>query len=135
MIQFTVYGRPQPQGSMKAFIPKGWTRPVLTSSNAKMKPWRQEVMTTIVSLRHELIKRPAAVKVQAGFYFERPKSLPKKNGNHLTKKPDLDKLARALLDCLSGVLIEDDAQVSDLHVSKFYGLPERVMVIVDRMEG
>lgn len=132
MIQFTVYGRPQPQGSMKAFIPKGWQRPILTSDNKKMKPWRQEVIGTIASLRYNMIKRPQAVKVEAEFCFKKPKSLSRKQA-YLTKKPDLDKLARALLDCLTGLLIEDDAQVCQLCVYKSYSVPERVSVEVSEL--
>ncbi len=39
---------------------------------------------------------------------------------HHTKKPDLDKLARALKDALKGVLYHDDAQVVVLLARKVY---------------
>ncbi len=38
-VKFTVYGRPVPQGSTRSFIPKGWTRAVITTDNKKLKPW------------------------------------------------------------------------------------------------
>lgn len=43
---------------------------------------------------------------------------------------DLDKLARALLDALTGVVIADDSQVVELAVRKVYGLEPRTRVIV-----
>ena len=42
-VEFTVHGTPQPQGSAKAFIPKGWKRAIITSDNRSLKPWRQDV--------------------------------------------------------------------------------------------
>ena len=33
-------------------------------------------------------------------------------------KPDVDNVAKLLLDCLSGILYVDDAQVVDLHIFK-----------------
>jgi len=36
VLTFQVYGEAQPQGSAKAFIPKGWKRPILTSDNAQL---------------------------------------------------------------------------------------------------
>ena len=80
---FTVYGVPIPQGSMKAFTPKGWTRPILTSDNKKTKPWRQEVAG-------------AALEAMQRYGFEKPQST-KKSVVAKTTKPDLDKLARSLL--------------------------------------
>ena len=37
VIQFTVYGRPEPQGSTRAFIPKGWKRATVTSDNPEVE--------------------------------------------------------------------------------------------------
>jgi Holliday junction resolvase RusA-like endonuclease len=36
---------------------------------------------------------------------------------------DIDKLSRAVLDTLSGVIIADDSQVVRLYVTKLYGIP------------
>jgi crossover junction endodeoxyribonuclease RusA len=114
MLNFTVYGVPQPQGSIRAFTPKGWKRPVLTSDNAKVKPWRQEIAGTALAIMERdsirRIERPAGVKVTAYFYFPRPKST-KKSVEHKTTKPDIDKLTRALHDALTGIAFEDDSQI------------------------
>jgi crossover junction endodeoxyribonuclease RusA len=52
----------------------------------------------------------------------RPKSLPKRV-THMTKKPDIDKLIRAVLDALKGVAWCDDSQVVSVYASKRYGQP------------
>ena len=54
------------------------------------------------------------------FYLPRPKSLPKRVTEH-TKKPDLDKLLRAVLDaCTTGGVWRDDSQVATIHARKVY---------------
>lgn len=137
IIRFTVYGTPVPQGSTRAFIPKGWKRAVITTDNKKLKPWRQEiagVATAIMrTLNRPMIVRKIPVEVGLTFYFDRPKSLPMKRG-YKTTKPDCDKLARAFLDGITGIVIEDDSQVVRLRVQKYFGLPESTEVQIAAIE-
>lgn len=115
-IEFSVHGTPQPQGSARAFMPKGWSRPVITSDNAKLKPWRQEVAGMA---RQAMQGEPleSAVYVECEFSFPRPKSLSKKV-RYKTTKPDADKLLRAALDSMTGIVFRDDAQVVSCRVTK-----------------
>ena len=126
-VQFTVFGKPQPQGSAKAFIPKGWNRAVITSDNKTLKPWRQDVS---MMAQHAMGGQDIAtgpVSVEISFSFARPKSV---KAPHKTTKPDLDKLLRGILDSLSGIVFRDDAQVVHCSVSKQYGLPEGAQITV-----
>jgi len=52
------------------------------------------------------------------FVLPRPKSAPKRSTPHATKRPDVDKLARACLDAITGVIVGDDAQMVDLRATK-----------------
>lgn len=137
MLVFTVYGTPQPQGSMKAFMRPGLRFPVVTSDNKQTKPWRQELAGTAKAAMEEMgiltLVRPAAVRVEAAFYFSKPKSTPK-SVHHKITKPDLDKLARALLDGLTGIAFEDDSQVTQCWVNKFFGSPARAEIRITLME-
>ena len=63
-----------------------------------------------------------ALEVRLDFFFHRPKSLPKKIRYH-TKKPDIDNLAKSVLDALEGIIYVNDAQVISLIVTKDYGTP------------
>jgi hypothetical protein len=47
-ITFTVYGRPQPAGSKRAFTNKHTGRVQVVDANAKAKPWKQEITGTAV---------------------------------------------------------------------------------------
>lgn len=129
MIEFTIYGKPEPQGSSRAFLPKGHTRPVITSDNKSIRTYRREVTTTAIEAMkdHELIARPLSVSMDVEFYLKRPASLPKKYNFH-SKKPDLSKLIRALEDGLTGVLFDDDSQIDNIVAHKYYGNPERTVV-------
>ncbi|SRR6266851_1352348 len=135
MIQFTVYGHAEPQGSTRAFIPKGWTRPIITTASKKMKPWRQQITGTAIDVpgMKKWTRAEGGVNLTLVFVFSRPASLPKKL-TVLNKKPDVDKLARSVLDSLTGIAYEDDSQVIGLHVVKSYGSPERVEIGIDFIE-
>jgi Holliday junction resolvase RusA-like endonuclease len=118
VVSFTVRGIAQPKGSTRAFIPKGWTRPIITSANPKGKGWQQLVAEQAQTVAADgMFTGPVAVAIV--FLLPRPKSLSKSIRHHV-KKPDCDKLARNLLDSLSRVLYHDDACVTELRVRKLY---------------
>jgi crossover junction endodeoxyribonuclease RusA len=73
------------------------------------------------------IPRPFAVRVEVCCFFARPKHTNKKI-QCKTTKPDVDKLLRAVLDGLTGIAFDDDSQVVDARVFKYFGSPERVEI-------
>lgn len=123
-IQFTVHGAAVPKGSMKAFIPKGWNRPVLTSTSKGLKAWESDIRKQLQAVMAEtppatvaaLFDAPIAIGIR--FHIVRPKS--KKHAKYPVTRPDVDKLARAAIDALSTVLFRDDSQVVALQVRKVY---------------
>jgi len=132
-LAFTAYIKPEPQGSARAFVIKG--RAVVTSDNRKLKPFRSEVTRCAMSFCAENdIALPYAgkhepVDVAMTFFLRRPESLPKKH-RYPARKPDVDKLARAVLDSLTGVAFHDDGQVVQIVASKQYDGVERVAITV-----
>ena len=131
-IQIIVFGSPVPQGSMRAFMPKGWNRPILTSDNPKLKGWRQEIAGAASdAMRKQKLSVFAsqAIAVICEFYFDRPKSL-KKSVRHKITRPDADKCARSVLDALTGTVYKDDAQVISLHVVKEFSDEPRAEIQV-----
>lgn len=118
MITFRVASVPVPKGSMKAFVRGG--RPILTSDNKGLKGW--EAVVRAQAQAHVRQLEPGPMAISLAFALPRTKSLPKRfERPHLTK-PDLDKLARAVLDALTGVAFQDDAQVTALTCGKRYAL-------------
>lgn len=117
---FTVFGVAQPQGSAKAFMPKGARFPIVTSDNPQLKGWRQLVaQAASQALEGAGQFEDGPVRLVAEFHLPRPKALGKKARAHMTR-PDVDKLARAIGDALTGVVWRDDSQVVQLKVSKCY---------------
>lgn len=132
-LRFTAYGTPRPQGSAKAFV-RG-NRAFITSDNAKLKPYRHTLTQVALEnasqmgLATPLCARGIPVEVSILWTIAKPKSKAKRV-TEITTKPDIDKLARAVLDALTGVGFEDDSQVVKANLSKQYGTPERTEVTV-----
>lgn len=120
IVRFTVTGVPRPKGSMRAFLPKGSTRPIITASNPALKTWEQAIRN--VAQPYAYVFTTSPVRVSLRFSMQRPKNFPKKRSRRHTKRPDIDKLSRAALDALTGILWADDSQVYSLHANKIYAL-------------
>jgi len=119
-LSFIAYGKPEPQGSAKAFVPKGWTRAVVTSDNPKNKGWRRTVGFAALAARPRgFAPFEGPVTLAVDFYLPRPKALKGSSVLHATR-PDADKLARSIADALTSILYVDDGQIAHLIVSKLY---------------
>ncbi len=125
VISFFVPGIAAPQGSKRHV---GGGR--LIESSKKVAPWRKDVgrEATIAMRGREVVQGP--VKVEFCFYFDRPKFhygtgrnagivKPSAPAEHMTY-PDLDKLVRATCDALTGIVWEDDSQVTGIIARKAY---------------
>lgn len=106
-----VPGDPAPQGS-KRHVGRG----ILVESSKAVGPWRERVALAAHHAGHT--QQPGPVSVELSFVMRRPKSAPKRRTPAATKRPDLDKLARACLDAITGITIIDDAQITDLRARK-----------------
>lgn len=120
LTKFVVSGRAKPKGSMRAFVPKGWKRPIVTASNTNVKEWERDVRAVAQNYSDAYTTGP--VRVRLRFFLPRPKSLSSQVTRAHTKRPDIDKLSRAVLDALTGVLWADDSQVCSLTCRKSYAL-------------
>lgn len=121
MLAFTVHGVAQPKGSARAFVAGG--RAVVTSANRNVKAWQQLVALgasdAIRVGRRGLTDGP--VRVIVTFHLPRPKKYARRGGAIAhTTKPDVDKLARCVLDALTAIVFRDDAQVVELVARKEY---------------
>jgi Holliday junction resolvase RusA-like endonuclease len=133
-VTFAVVGIAQAKGSTRAFVPKGWTRPIITSTNKSVKGWQQLVAECAQgAAAGALFDGPVVLRVD--FYLPRPISLRRFVVFHL-RKPDLDKLVRATGDALAGILYRSDAQLVEIHARKLYATgatPPRAVITVDEL--
>lgn len=121
-ISFEVLGTAQPKGSTSAFIQQdkaGRMHSRVTSANPQLKAWQMAVAwQALISVRDAgLFTGPVALSLS--FHLPRPRSLAKTITCH-TRKPDLDKLIRAVKDGLTGACYHDDAQVVCIVAFKHY---------------
>ena len=122
MIHFIVTGKPMPQGSkvLQSVGGKTWLR----EANSEVYAWRDRIRSAarLAMKASEIgdgVVFDTAVAVQITFWFKRPKTV-SKNRAYPNVKPDIDKLSRAVLDALTGVVYSDDGRVVDLMARKAY---------------
>ncbi len=79
-----------------------------------------------------------AIKAEIKVYMSIPKSVSKKKREEMiegkirpTKKPDVDNIIKIILDSLNGLAYDDDKQIVDCSISKWYGENPRVEVILE----
>jgi Holliday junction resolvase RusA-like endonuclease len=151
---FTVIGEPKPGGSKTAQpVYKGGRplmkngRPVIATrpDNPKTRPWMNSVAETAV---HEWGPREECavdgpVFLELDFYFPRPDGHYGTGRNAGKLKPsaplwparggyDTDKLVRAVLDALQGIVFTNDRRVVKVVAERKYGAPARCTIKVSR---
>ncbi len=110
MISFSCDGTPVPQGSMKVI-----NGHILHSQGSALAVWRS---TVALSARFAGAKPvEGAIGIEILFRVRRPKTVKR---DYPTVAPDLDKYIRGVLDALTGIAYQDDAQVIDIKAEKVY---------------
>lgn len=150
LLNITVPGVPQPKGSMRSFVPKdrrgqlvrdprnGRLKISMTNNSPLTREWQHRVSYFAKSALPGAVPAEGAYRVTGAFKFQRPTShllrgvdsltgLPRMRKDappRHTYKPDLDKLIRAVLDALTGIVYPDDSQVMELDFSKSWSLTD-----------
>lgn len=118
-VTFIVRGTPAPQGSKRAFVVGNRARVVEDSK--KSAPWRDSVSAAAAEAMNGADPIDGPVEVTVTFFSVRPASVKPAKRPYPSVIPDVDKLARAVLDGLTaGGVFTDDSRVVDLHASKRY---------------
>ncbi|MDO4791861.1 MAG: RusA family crossover junction endodeoxyribonuclease [Buchananella hordeovulneris] len=125
LVECDVEGVPVTQGSTR-LVGARFSRARVTHEHAAaLRLWRRQVSAAVAAAA--LVDEPwdGPVRVEVVFYLERSQTSVRLRRALPSVKPDLDKLARAVLDALaprrgSGLLVED-SRVVELAVSKRFG--------------
>jgi len=129
MIKFTVLGKPQGKGRPRV-TRNGTYTPEATKKYQKLIASSVDAEGTYFD--------GVPIRAVISCYYPIPKSMPKYKRDMIINgelypivKPDLDNVAKAILDALNGVLYKDDNQVVELYVNKHYSDDPRVEVIIE----
>jgi Holliday junction resolvase RusA-like endonuclease len=135
---FTVYGEARSQGSKRLGRAGKDGKPILIEADPRLRPWQAEV--------REAMRRVAPpvpvlgpVAVQLVVYVARPRSHYGTGRHAGTRKrsapwwpaagKDLDKQARGLADCGTGLLWRDDRQIAVWRIFRLYDPRPRIEVL------
>ena len=137
-VSWKVEGIPAPQGSKRHV---GFGR--MIESCKALKPWREQIIaeTRLNALVPQGLDE--AVALSLVFLFPRPKGHFNSKGQvkpsapeHKTTKPDIDKLARAVLDSLTlAGVFRDDALVYSLTLQKRYCIGQEAPGVMITLMG
>lgn len=132
MIEFTVDG-----------VPVGKARPRVTRyatyTPKKTKDYEQ---LTKWSCKSKYKERPlkGPIRIDIKFYMYIPKSTSKVRVRRKceleilpTKQPDWDNMAKSITDALNGIAYEDDNQIVESHIYKFFSDSPRAEVKISKI--
>lgn len=138
LVAFTVYGAPAPQGS-KVAVPTARGHRTKESNEESLVPWRAAVTAAGVEAMAGRAPFDGPLELDVAFVFKRPRSHYGSGRNagtlkpsapvYCDRKPDLDKLLRAVGDALTGHVVVDDSRFVQLVARKHYGSPAAFVVV------
>lgn len=128
MIRFDVAGEPAAKGSYRAIPTRAKTKQgrqlaIVKNDDPRCTSWQELVGWSAKAAMRGAPPMKGAVTIEAVFRFPRPPTT-----KLAAPRLDVDKLARALLDGLTGIVYVDDKQVARLHARKEWG-PAGVSVV------
>lgn len=133
--EFTIYGEPKAKGRPRV-MRSGFT---FTPKDTVM--YENLVKTSFIEQCKPKEFLEGELHCDIDCYFSIPKSKSEKIKDKMrdfkirpTKKPDLDNLAKAVLDSLNKVAYEDDGQIVTLGIKKFYSDQPRVEVTLSETD-
>ena len=128
-LTFSVPGDPVPQPRPRVSTAGGFARAYVPQQHP-VHAYRQALAFEAVQAGATPTGEPVSVVIDA--VWERPKSHLRKSGLRpgapALPRQDVDNVAKAVLDALTGVAWQDDAQVARLVVEKSYGTEARTTV-------
>lgn len=113
--QWFVEGTPITKGSFN-FFRKG-NRVIVRPADKRLDAWEENIRLAATEAVAGAPPSERGWIIRLKFFLRRPKTVKRIDP---TTKPDLDKLVRAVLDPLTGVVYNDDSQVIDIHARKYY---------------
>lgn len=133
VVRFQIPGEPKGKARPRVFTNKQTGRSQAITPKDSMS--YENLVKWIYTSAMEPTKFEGEIEARIVAMYGIPKSMTKRNRQlieegklHPTKKPDLDNIAKIVLDALNGIAYKDDSQVVKLTVEKHYSDNPRVEV-------
>lgn len=138
-VKFTVLGEPQGKGRPRfqkagQFVRTYTPDATVAYENLVKVEYRRQC-------KDYMFEKGRQIDVRIAAYYSIPKSAPKKKQAQMLaneirpmKKPDMDNVAKVILDSLNQIAYHDDVQVVDCQLRKFYGANPRIVVTIKDAE-
>ena len=134
-VEFTVPGEVCAKGRPR-FVNRG--RFVQTYTPDKTVNYENLVRLSFMQAGCE--KLSGAIRAEIKVFMQIPKSESMKKKAAMmagqirpTKKPDADNCAKSVLDALNKIAFDDDSQIVELHVNKYYSENPRVTITLEEI--
>jgi len=141
-------GTPRTKGSKRPMLTKSGKVIAIEQNADALKAWTDEVVTAwnfskpdrIGNTGRFITEGPVSVLITV--YRARPRThylgdvvrQELRHARPITRVGDLDKVARAILDALTTHAFNDDSQVVDLHVHRYWDSVNRTTITVQEVE-
>ena len=133
MIIITIPGNPV--GKQRPRFGKGFT--YTPKDTVNYENW---VRTCFLNQEGRMLE--GELKAEIICYYSIPKSASKKKAAAMKegnirpiKKPDLDNIAKIILDSLNGMAYKDDSQIVELSIKKYYGEQPLVRLCLEEIDA
>ena len=118
--------------------PRVNTTTAIAYTPAKTKEYEELVKQYFIIKYRMINPLEGRIKINITAYFSVPKNTSKKQEENMlnntispTKKPDIDNIAKIILDALNKLAFKDDNQITKLEIEKKYGTEEKISVKVE----
>ena len=118
--------------------PRVNTTTAIAYTPAKTKEYEELVKQYFIIKYRRINPLEGRIKINITAYFSVPKNTSKKQEENMlnnaispTKKPDIDNIAKIILDALNKFAFKDDNQITKLEIEKKYGTEEKIFVKVE----
>jgi len=130
-------------------IPKVKQRPRFATRNGKVLTYTPKTTATFENLVRLQAEKEfihplnGAIRLAIRFHLPRPQRMIWKTKpmpeTYSDKRPDIDNLAKSVIDGLTGIAFKDDGQIADLHVTKKYHSgdtePKTIVIVENTRES
>lgn len=134
-VEFTIPGCPIAKGR-----PRFSRQGTFVRTFTPEKTCRYEQLVQLSFMQADQPKLNGAVRVKILAYFPIPKSASKKKQKMMaegeirhTTKPDGENVSKAILDALNKMAYDDDSNIVELHIEKWYSEEPRAEITIEEI--